>query len=115
MAVQPVGVGMGVSRASALPVPGLPPTIDEVRRLEAGQLLVEVDEAGGDAGDGLVVLEERLEVVEVGAEQVADGRDRVGDPLLGDVEDERLGLVDGPGDVVGEAVADLGDVAGDAR
>ena len=89
------------------------PDDDEVGRLEAGQLLVEVDEAGGDAGDGLVVLEQGLEVVEVGAEEVAQGRDGVGDPLLGHVEDEGLGLVDGPRDVVGQAVADLGDVAGD--
>ena len=88
---------------------------DQVGRLEAGQLLVEVDEAGGDAGDGLVALEEGLEVVEVGAEEVAEGRHGVGDPALGHVEDQGLGLVDGAGDVVGQAVADLGDVAGHAR
>ena len=49
-----------------------------------------------------------------GREQVAEGGDGVGDPALGHVEHQGLGLVDGAGDVVGQAVADLGDLAGDA-
>ena len=38
---------------------------------------------------------------------------RVGDPLLGDLEDLGLGLVERLGDVVGLAVGELGDVARD--
>ena len=59
-------------------------------------------------------LVQRLEAVEVGVEEVADLRRRVGDPVLGDLEHERLGPVDRRRDVVGHAVGVLGDLAGDA-
>ena len=45
---------------------------DEGVGLQAREQLVEVEEAGGHAGDGLAPLVERLEAVEVGVEQVAD-------------------------------------------
>ena len=76
--------------------------------------LVEVDVAGGHAGDGLAPLVELLEAVEVLVEQVVEQRHRVGDPPLGDLEHQRLGPVDGLGDVVGHVVAELGDLAGHA-
>ena len=80
--------------------------------LQAGQQLVEVEEAGGRAGDGVALVVERLEPVEVVVQQVVDRRHGVGDPALGDLEHERLGLVDRLGDVVGQVVAHLGDLAG---
>ena len=49
----------------------------------------------GRPGDGLALLVELLEAVEVGVEEVADLGHGVGDPPLGDLEDERLGVVDG--------------------
>ena len=61
----------------------------------------------------LVVAVARLEVVERLLERVVDADHRVGHAPLGDLEHERLGAVEGLGDVVGGVVAHLGDVARD--
>jgi hypothetical protein len=82
--------------------------------LEAGQQVVEVDVAGGHAGDGVAPPVELLEPVEVEAEQVLDLGRAVGDPALVDVVDHRLGPVECLGHVFRHAVADLGDLAGHA-
>ncbi len=79
--------------------------------LEAGQELVEVDVAGRHARDGVAPAVEVLQPVEVEAQQVLDLGRRVGDPALVDVVDHRLGPVERLGDVLGHAVADLGDLA----
>ena len=59
-------------------------------------------------------LVEALETVEVEIQQVVDGGHRVGHPALGDLEHHRLGVIDRLGDVVGQLVAQLGDLAGHA-
>ena len=82
--------------------------------LQARQQLVEIVVAGGQACDRLAAVVELLEPAEADLEQVVDGRDRVGNPALGDVIDHRLRAIDGLGDVVGDAVTELGDLAGDA-
>ena len=82
--------------------------------LETGSQLVEVGEAGGRAGDGVAALVERLEAVERLVEQVVQARHGVGLAVLGDLEHEGLGAVDGLGHIVGHVVAHLGDLAGDA-
>src|SRR4029453_12012142 len=82
--------------------------------LQARQQLVEVDVAGGHTGDGVAPAVELLEPVEVEAQQVLDLGRAVGDPALVDVVDHRLGPVERLGDVLGHAVADLGDLAGHA-
>ena len=86
----------------------------EVRPLQAVQLLVELVVAGGHADELAVVAVARLELVEGVLQRVADADHRVGDAPLGDLEHQRLGAVEGLGDVVGLVVAHLGDVAGDA-
>ena len=67
---------------------------DEVGRLQAGQPVVKVGEARRHAGDGVAPVEQRLEVVERLGQQVAQRAHGVGDPALGDAEDQRLGPVD---------------------
>ena len=96
------------------PMPGRAARIDEVGALEPVQLLVDLVEAGGHADEVAVVAVARLELVERVLQRVADADHRVGDAPLGDLEHERLGAVEGLGDVVGGVVAHLGDVAGDA-
>ena len=78
---------------------------DQRTRLHPAQDVVEVDVARRRAGDRLAPLVELLEAIEVGVEQIADLRHRVGDPTLADFVDERLGLVDRLDHVVGLRVA----------
>ena len=80
---------------------------DQCIGLQAGQQLVEIDEAGGSSGDALAIFVELLEAVESGVEQVANLAHRVGHATLGDLKHHVLCLIDGSGDIVGEAVADL--------
>ena len=83
------------------------------RRLEARQQLVEVVVAGGDAGDRVAAGEVLLDAVDGELHQLADVAIAVDDPAVGDAEHPALGVVEGIVDVVGAAVADLGDVGGD--
>ena len=83
------------------------------RRLEAGEELVEVVVAGGDAGDRVAAGEVLLDAVDGELHQLADVAVRVDDTPVGDTEHPALGVVEGIVDVVGTAVADLGDVGGD--
>ena len=57
---------------------------------------------------------QHLETIEVGIEEIVDRRHGIGDPALTHLEHERLGVIDGLADVVGQAVAQLGDLAGHA-
>ena len=82
--------------------------------LQARQQLVEVEEAGGQAGDGLAPLVELLEPVEVGVEQVVDLAMVSVTRRWATSNTMRLGPVDDLGDVVGQVVAHLGDLAGHA-
>ena len=68
--------------------------------------------AARDAGDGLSPLVQLLEAVEVVRQQLPQRLRGVGDTSLGDLEDLRLGLVDGLRRVVGQRVAELDDLAG---
>ena len=67
---------------------------DEVRGLQAEQDVVELGVAGGDAGEGVLAAVQLLELIEGQRERVTDLHLGVGDPALGDLEDERLGAVD---------------------
>ncbi len=82
--------------------------------LQAGGELVEVGVARGRAGDGVAPLHQGLEGVEGLVQQVVQARHGVGLAVLGHLEHHPLGVVDRLGDVVGQAVADLGDLAGHA-
>ena len=95
-----------------LPHGGAGPDHDEIGRLQAGQLLVEIGVAGGQARDRLAPAEELLEVVEAVTEQLPQRGHRVDHPALGHVEDQALGVVQHLGDVLGNAVAELGDLTG---
>ena len=106
-AAMPQGEG-GLAHAG----PG--PDDDQAGGLQAGQALVEVEEAGGDAGDRLAPVVEGLEAVEGASQQLVEGSQGVGDPAFGHLEDHGLGPVDRFADVLGDAVAHLGDLAGDA-
>ena len=101
-------------REARLPHAGAGGEDHQVRPLQAVQLLVDLVEAGGHTDQLAVVAVARLELVERVLQRVADADHRVGDAPLGDLEHERLGAVEGLGDVVGLVVAHLGDVAGDA-
>src|SRR5687768_8910448 len=67
---------------------------DEIRRLEARRLEIELLEAGGDAGDVLLPLVEPLDVLERVLEDFADGQRAALQPPLGETEDTLLGVVD---------------------
>jgi hypothetical protein len=69
---------------------------DQVRGLQAGGHFVEIGEAGAQAGEGLVLLEQGLDAVHRLGEQVLDGLETAAPlgPLLGDLEDLALGLVE---------------------
>ena len=87
---------------------------DDVQRvgLQPRQQLVQVVVAGGHAGERAPPLVGGLQVVEGLAEQLRQRAGRVGDLVVGQLEDLVLGLVEGLGDVVGLVVGDLGDLAG---
>ena len=70
------------------------------RRLEAEQELVEVVVAGGNADDRRVAVVERLELDQRLLERGVQRDQRVGDALLRDLEDQRLGAVERLVDVV---------------
>ena len=121
----PVQLGRGDQltggRVEQLGVPGdalahRRPGTDDVQRggLEPAQQLVEVDVAGGRAGERGAPLVGLLEVADGQVQQVADGLRGVDDPPVGQLEHLRLGQVEGLGDVVGLVVAELGDLAGHA-
>ncbi len=83
----------------------------ERRRLQTGEQLVEIVVSGWQPGDRLATVVELLEPAEAHLEQIVDRSDRVGDAPLGDVVDHRLGPIDGLRHIVGDAVAELGDLA----
>ena len=63
---------------------------DEVRRLQAGRHLVEIDEPGRHAGDQPLVLLQLLDRREAALDQVAQRDEPFADPVLGDLEDRLL-------------------------
>ena len=81
MVVQPVGVGSGVSRASALPMAGRAGDDDHLPGVEAVGEVVELGEAGGYAVEAGLAVADRLDLVEdlvhdVGERRVVLGRRR---------------------------------------
>ena len=93
------GLSHGRSRREDAQVAGMKPR----------EQLVEVLEAGVDAGDVLLALGELLEVLERHLEQIVDDGEVAADPLVGDVEDQLLGVPDHLVQVVGRVVAHRGD------
>jgi hypothetical protein len=71
---------------------------DEIARLQAGGLVVEVGEARGHAGDVLALVEQLLDLVHVGMDQILDRREPLLRAFLADLEDARLGAIE---DVLG--------------
>ncbi len=108
------GSTIGVSQATHLPMAGRAPTTTSELFWRPGQEVVEVEVAGGHAGDGVALLVELLEAVEVVGQEVGEALRAVGDAALVDLVDHRLGPVEGLGDVLGHGVAELGDLAGHA-
>ena len=108
-----VGVGSGVSSASALPRPGRPATMISWPGVQAVEQAVEVGEAGRHAGHHAALRADRLDLVERGLQHVGQDREVFADPPLGDVVDRLLGQVDDVVDVAaaagGRAVAELDD------
>ena len=80
----------------------------EIRGLESRGELVEIVEAARDAGDRLAAALERLDALHRGPQQLLDTHETVGLPLLRDVENLRLGLVEqiGGGALPRECVMD---------
>ena len=66
----------------------------EVRRLQAGRHLVEVDETGRHAGDQALVLLQLLDRREAALHEVAQRHEAGADAVLGDREDRALRLVE---------------------
>ena len=79
-------LGADVEREGALPHGGTACDHDQVGRLETGKLLVEVDEAGGEAGDLASHLLEPLDVLQDVLEQGTDLQQGLGRSLLGHTE-----------------------------
>ena len=90
---------------------GRAPTTTSELGCSPDRSVVQVEVAGGRAGDGVAPLEELLEALEVVAQQRGDLTRAVGDAALVHLVDERLGPVEGLGDVVGHGVPELGDLA----
>ncbi len=76
--------------------------------------MVEVEEAGGRARDGVAALVELLEAIEVLRQQLRQALRAVGDPPLVHLVDQRLGSVERLADVLRHRVAELGDLPGHA-
>src|SRR2546423_1929593 len=93
--------GRGSRRSPARGRDGMEPAGDPV---EAG-------EAGGDAGDLLLPLVERLDGLEAFGDQLLDVLEAGGGALLGDGEDAPFALVGELADVAVLLVAELGDGA----
>ena len=73
---------------------------DEVALLQAARLLVEVHEAGGQAGDQLLALRELVDGAEALLDDLADADEALADAVLGDVEDRLLRAVEEEGGLV---------------
>ena len=67
---------------------------DQVAALEAARHRVEIDEAGGDAGDQLLLFEEQLDLGEALLDQVAHRHETGLEPVVGHREDRAFGLVE---------------------
>ena len=67
---------------------------DQVRRLQAGGHLVEIDEAGRHAGDEPLVLLQLLDRREAALHEIAQRHEPGADPVFGDREDRPLRLVE---------------------
>ena len=99
------GVDRHVERERGLSDRGARGEDDEVAGVHAGQQLVEFLEAGGHAGHVLLALEQLLELREGDLQQLVDRPEVARDPLVGDLEDEPLGVLDDLVEVVGCVVA----------
>ena len=115
---RPVGLERGVGGHAERAAPSCRPTGGRRRTSRAlgcrpDEQLVEVDVAGGHAGDRLAPLVELLEPVEVWRRAGRGSSSMVSVTRRWATSNTmRLGLVDGLGDVVGQVVAHLGDLAG---
>ncbi len=78
---------------------------DQVAALEAARHLVDFVEAGRDAGDEALVLEQPLDLRKALLDQIAHRHEAGLDPIVGDREDRALGLVE---DQVGVLVGLVG-------
>src|SRR5690606_24206120 len=68
---------------------------DQVRRLQAAGLVVEIGVTGGQAGDGIGSVEQGVDAVDGLGQQIVDPDRAAGlRPRLGDLEDLPLGLVE---------------------
>jgi hypothetical protein len=93
-----------------LPMEGRPARITRSPRLPAARQLVEIVPAARHAGDLHLPLEQLLDVVERGLEQLANTREALPDPLVGDGENARLGLIEDLGRILAARVALLLDL-----
>ena len=79
-------------------------------RLEPREQIVEIVVTGGQTGDGVAAFVRFLQLVHRQRHQIAQRLDGIGDPVFGNLEDFRLGLVECFGDIVGLVVGDLCDL-----
>src|SRR5262245_46826206 len=84
---------------------------DEVPLLEAGRDAVDVAEAGRNPGDVGARFVERGDPLEALLQELLDVAELAARPLLGEVEDDLLGLVDELRRLAGPVPAELGDLA----
>src|SRR6267143_5358392 len=74
---------------------------EQLGGLQAGGQLVQLDVAGGDAGDAFAFAEDFFEALEIVADDVLDGDEAGADAVFGELEDGGFGVVeDGVGAVV---------------
>ena len=66
----------------------------QIRRLQPGCQLVEIDEAGRDARDQTLVLLQLLDRGETALDEIAQRREPRADPILGDLEDRLFRIVE---------------------
>ncbi|GIU90279.1 MAG: hypothetical protein KatS3mg010_1378 [Acidimicrobiia bacterium] len=104
-------VERGAERERRLPLAGASGDDREGRLLEPEQQVVEVVVAGRHADDRGVAVVEVRELVHRVLEGRVQGDERVGDALLRDLEDHRLGAIDGLVDVIVALVGHLLDLS----
>ncbi len=89
------GVFHQVHREGRLTHGGAPRDDDQVRRLQATGGLVEIGKAGGQPGDRLAGVEQRVDAIDGLDQDVIDTDGTTGlRPRLGDLEDHPLGFVE---------------------
>ncbi len=69
---------------------------DQISRLQPGRLVIEIDQPGPEPGNGIVRLEQGVDLVQRFGQQAADGHEAllVAQPRLGNLEHLPLGCVD---------------------